>query len=72
MKIPLLIAEGWGDLFWNLAKQSQQGKIVIVLDEISWMGSKDPTFIGKLKTARDLYFKNNPQLVLILCKSISS
>ena len=36
------------------------------------MGSKDPTFLGKLKTAWDLYFKNNPQLVLILCGSISS
>lgn len=36
------------------------------------MGSKDPTFLGKLKTAWDLYFKMNPQLILILCGSISS
>ena len=72
MKIPLPRADDWGDLFWHLAQQAQKEKIVLVLDEISWMGSKDPTFLGKLKTAWDLYFKNNPQLVLILCGSISS
>jgi AAA+ ATPase superfamily predicted ATPase len=72
MKIPLPRADDWGDLFWLLAQQTQNGKIVLVLDEISWMGSKDHTFLGKLKIAWDLYFKNNTQLVLILCGSISS
>lgn len=72
LKIPLPRAEDWGDLFWHLAQQTQKGKVVLVLDEISWMGSKDSTFLGKLKNAWDLYFKNNPQLVLILCGSISS
>ncbi len=72
MKIPLPRAEDWGDLFWQLAQLVQKGKVVLVLDEISWMGSKDHTFLGKLKTAWDLYFKNNPELVLILCGSISS
>lgn len=72
MKIPLPRADDWGDMFWILAQQVQKEKIVLVLDEISWMGSKDPTFLGKLKTTWDLYFKNNPQLILILCGSISS
>lgn len=72
IKIPLPRADDWGDLFWHLAQHAQKGKVVLVLDEISWMGSKDPTFLGKLKTAWDLYFKNNPQLILILCGSISS
>lgn len=72
MKIPLPRADDWGDLFWHLAQHARTGKIILVLDEISWMGSKDPTFLGKLKTAWDLYFKNNPQLILILCGSISS
>ncbi|MBS0622225.1 MAG: ATP-binding protein [Verrucomicrobia bacterium] len=72
VKIPLPRADDWGDLFWHLAQQIQKGKCVVVLDEISWMGSKDPTFLGKLKIAWDLYFKNNPHLVLILCGSISS
>ncbi len=72
LKIPLPRAEDWGDLFWHLAQQAQEGSVVIVLDEISWMGSKDRTFLGKLKTAWDLYFKNNPKLILILCGSVSS
>ncbi len=64
--------EDWGDLFWQLAEQTQRGKILVVLDEITWMGSKDPDFLGKLKNAWDLYFKKNDQLVLALCGSISS
>lgn len=71
-KIPLPRADDWGDLFWLVAQQTQKGKCVLVFDEISWMGSKDPTFLGKLKTAWDLYFKNNPRLICILCGSISS
>lgn len=46
--------------------------MVIVLDEISWMGSKDPDFLGKLKDAWDYEFKTNPNLILILCGSVSS
>lgn len=72
LKIPLPRADDWGDLFWHLSKNLPSGRVVLILDEISWMGSKDPTFLGKLKTAWDLYFKTNPQLVLILCGSISS
>jgi len=72
LSIPLPRAEDWGDLFWHLAQATQKGSVVIVLDEISWMGSKDPTFLGKLKTAWDLYFKNNPKLVFVVCGSVSS
>lgn len=36
------------------------------------MGMKDPTFLGKLKTAWDLEFKKNNKLILILCGSVSS
>ncbi len=39
----------WGDLFSSLAQVSKEGRIVILLDEISWMGSQDPLFLGKLK-----------------------
>src|SRR5579872_1004635 len=72
LKIPLPRSDDWGDLFWLVAQQMQTGKVVLVLDEISWMGSKSPAFLAKLKTACDLYFKKNPQLILILCGSISS
>ncbi len=62
----------WGDLFTLLAKQTEEGRVVILFDEISWMGSKDPTFLGKLKNAWDTQFSKNPKLMLILCGSVSS
>ena len=62
----------WGDLFNYLALNTKKGKWIILLDEISWMGSKDTQFLQKLKNTWDLYFKKNPNLILILCGSISS
>jgi AAA+ ATPase superfamily predicted ATPase len=62
----------WSELFSRLAFHTQRGKILIVLDEISWMGSKDHNFLGKLKNAWDLEFKKNDQLVLVLCGSVST
>ncbi len=64
--------EDWGDLFWQLSEQTQTGRVLIVLDEITWMGAMDPAFLGKLKNAWDLYFKKNDQLILILCGSVST
>ena len=72
LSMPKPRADDWGDLFWFLANQTKDGRVVIVLDEINWMGSKDPTFLGKLKTAWDLHFKKNPDLILILSGSMSS
>lgn len=65
-------AEDWSDLFFLLAKQCVHGRVVIVFDEISWMASGDQHFLGKLKTAWDLYFSENPELILILCGSVSA
>jgi len=70
--IPGISPDDWGNLFWHLAKLTEQGRVLIVLDEISWMGSKDPHFLGKLKNAWDMHFKKNPQLILVLCGSIST
>lgn len=61
----------WWDMLWCLAEKTQKGRVVILFDEISWMASKDPGFLGKLKTVWDTHFKNNPQLILILCGSVS-
>jgi AAA+ ATPase superfamily predicted ATPase len=70
--IPGIKSDNWGDLFWHLSKHTQEGRILIVLDEISWMGGKDPLFLGQLKTAWDMYFSKNPKLMIALCGSISS
>ncbi len=64
--------EDWGDLFWELSKQTRMGRVLIVLDEITWMGAMDLAFLGKLKNAWDLYFKKNDQLILVLCGSVST
>ncbi len=69
---PTLYFEDWSDVFWHLAKQTDEGVVVILLDEISWMAQGDDTFLGKLKNAWDLHFKKNPKLILVLCSSISS
>jgi len=66
-----LAADDWGDLFWNLAQQTKKGRVLVVLDEITWMGASDPDFLGKLKTAWDLHFSKNPELILALCGSLS-
>ena len=70
--LPGLTATDWGDLFTLLAKHTSEDRVIILFDEISWMGSKDPTFLGKLKNAWDLQFSKNPKLMLILCGSVSS
>ena len=69
---PNIQAQDWNNLFWMLAEKTQRGRIVILLDEISWMGSCDPDFLGKLKNVWDLHFKKNPKLILIVCGSASS
>ncbi len=62
----------WAYLFSMLAKETPKGEAIILFDEISWMGSKDPDFIGKLKNAWDLGFSKNPKLILIFCGSVST
>ncbi len=67
-----LSSSDWGDLFTLLATQTKEGKVFILLDEISWMADGDPTFLGKLKNAWDIHFNKNPKLILVLCGSVSA
>lgn len=69
---PPFTMQDWGDLFSFLWEQSKKGQVVILLDEISWMGSLDPSFLPKLKNAWDKQFSKNPKLMLVLCGSVSS
>ena len=70
--MPQIKAEDWNQIFVALAREVENKRAIILLDEISWMGSKDETFIGKLKSAWDVYFKKNPKLILVLCGSVST
>lgn len=65
-------ADDWGDLFWFLADRVKEGQVLVVLDEITWMGSEDHDFLGKLKNAWDMHFKLNPNLTLAICGSMSA
>ncbi len=67
-----IVATDWATLFSLLAKYTENEPVILLLDEISWMGSKDPSFLGKLKNAWDLEFKKNPKLILVLCGSVST
>lgn len=71
-KLPIYRCDDWGYLFHELSQQCTTGRILVILDEITWMGSEDPTFLPKLKTAWDEYFKNNPELVMIISGSNSA
>lgn len=70
--LPSVEFNDWGDVFWFLAQQLPKGRVILVFDEITWMGSKDPDFLGKLKTAWDMHFKKNDKLMMILCGSVSA
>jgi AAA+ ATPase superfamily predicted ATPase len=71
-QIPSSGSQDWGDLFFDLAQYTKSGQALIVLDEITWMGNLDPTFLGKLKIAWDHYFKKNPKVIVILSGSNSA
>lgn len=64
--------QDWSDAFCAVGERVQHGKTLLVLDEISWMGSKDPAFLGKIKNCWDTQLKNNPQLIFIICGSASA
>lgn len=71
-RLPIYRSDDWGNLFYDLAQECKKGRVLVVLDEITWMGSQDPTFLPKLKTAWDRYFKQNAQFVMILSGSNSA
>lgn len=58
-------------LFWFLAQHTNTGRVLVVLDEISWIGSKDPDFLGKLKNIWDMQLSKNPDLTIVVCGSVS-
>jgi hypothetical protein len=64
--------QDWSDALWAVGERVQTGKVLLFFDEISWMGSKDPTFLGKIKNAWDQQFKKNDRLVFVVCGSASS
>ena len=72
-RAPVLPLPSWPAALQLLAAQlPATGTVVLLLDEVSWMGIGDPDFAGHLKTAWDQHFARRPGLVLVLCGSVSS
>lgn len=66
-------AKNWTAAFKALDERiPSEGRTVVLLDEISWMGARNPDFAGYLKTAWDKRLKKHDNLVLVLCGSVSS
>ena len=72
LSLPPVRHDDWLDLFAHLARATQDSRAIVLLDEVSWMGKDDPEFLPKLKLAWDRYFKENANLILVLCGSVSS
>ncbi len=70
--LPEVKADDWSKLFLLLFEKIKRGRVVLLFDEISWMGSEDPDFLGKIKNAWDQKFKKNPELIFVLCGSAAS
>ncbi len=67
LKAPPFTFQDWTDAFDHLSLHIQKGDIIL-FDEISWMGAKDPSFIPKLKVWWD---KQNIPIVVVFCGSVS-
>lgn len=64
--------DDWGDLFYALADRLPKSEVLLVFDEISWMGSKDPSFLAKIKDLWDTYLSKHTKLVFAICGSASA
>jgi AAA+ ATPase superfamily predicted ATPase len=71
-KLPPFTFSDWFDGFSHLSQHLKDQPTVILFDEISWMGSKDPTFLPKLKIWWDQLSENKTNIILILCGSVST
>ena len=69
---PYVQFSDWHDALSMLASLSGKDRIILLLDEISWMASNDKNFAGILKGLWDTKFKKNNRLILVLCGSVSS
>lgn len=68
LKLPAFTFQDWSDGFEHLTRHLKAGDIVL-FDEISWMASKDPSFIPKLKAWWD---KQTLPIMTFFCGSVST
>ena len=71
-QLPPVKFENWNMALNFLASLTQKGKFLIFLDEISWMAGGEKDFAAKLKGVWDTKLKKNPDLILIICGSVTA
>ena len=71
LRLPRVTFTTWSDAFRFLGEQIGQEELIVLFDEVSWMGERDPSFLGSLKTWWDQEASQKQGLMLILCSSIS-
>lgn len=69
--IPMTFTD-WFDALLHLSERLTDDPTVVLLDEISWMGSEDPTFLPKIKLWWDKISEERPNITVILCGSVST
>lgn len=70
---PHLAPQSWYEAFVWLARGTERQRALIFLDEVAWMSAaEDRSFVGQLKIAWGRRLKKNPELILVLCSSVSS
>lgn len=62
----------WSEAFYYLSDVINHQGAVILFDEISWMGLKDPTFVPKLKVWWDVALAPKSNIMLVFCGSVST
>lgn len=69
----VVVAETWSKAFRQLDDLiGDEGRMVVLLDEISWMGGYNPDFAGYFKEAWDEYLHRHANLIFVLCGSVSA
>lgn len=62
----------WLEFFQYLARYISTGQHTLYLEELQWLCCYDDEFISDFKIAWDNYFKQNSQLIVVLCGSSPS
>jgi len=72
--LPEAKADCWPKAFDALEAVLKQhrGRMIVFLDEISWMGKYDTSFAAFLKTAWDTQFSQHDKLVFVVAGSVSA
>ncbi len=71
--LPKVTLDSWPQAFKLLSSVlPTKGWTVLLLDELSWMGTGDADFAGHIKSAWDNQWSQRNRLIVVLCGSVSA